>query len=400
MSIKKILILQVLILQVAVNFGLDINLRNLTLEQKIAQLFLVTAVIDRYEHQKHFLKKWYLADCEQVKSLIKDYQVGGVIFLGKSTCEKQFNFTKELQQASLVPLLIAQDLEWGLAMRLSDGMQFPRNQKLGLLSPDYDHLIYQMGYEIGCQCQVLGVHLNLAPVVDVNNNSNNLVIGSRSFGDKPELVAHKSILFMQGLQDAGVAACAKHFPGHGDTDVDSHYGLPCLQHIRKRLQEVELYSFQQMIQAGVKTIMIGHLEVPTLEVQKGLPASLSKNITTSLLKDEMGFAGLVLTDALDMAGVAHCGEPGQIALQALIAGADLLLCCPDVPQAIEAIKQAVLSGQISETELDLKVSKVLALKQWAGCGNLFKSEFSLELLHSPQACGLQRELFELTSINQ
>ena len=386
MVVWRVLILNLLLLQVVTSSGLEIDLQKLTLDQRIAQLFVVTAVIDHDEHQQHLLKQGYRADCEYLKNLIMKYQVGGVIFLGKSTCEKQFDVTREFQQISNMPLLIAQDLEWGLTMRLRDGLSFPRNQVLGKLSPEHDDLIYQMGYEIGRQCQILGVHLNLAPVVDVNNNLNNVIIGSRSFGSNPKLVAQKSILFMQGLQAAGVAACAKHFPGHGDTDVDSHFGLPCLQHTFQRLREIELYPFQKMIQAGVKTVMIGHLEVPVLEPQAHLPASLSKNITTNLLKQEMGFDGLVVTDALDMAGVAQFGEPSEVALQALLAGADLLLCCPDVPQAIIRIRQAITDGQFSEVELDSRVAKILALKTWANCGAAPKFDFNLGLLHSPAAC--------------
>lgn len=392
MRTRQLLVLKILLFHVATNFGGLISLQELTLDQKIAQIFIVTVVVDQVEHCKHLLKKGYRADCEYVKDLISKYQIGGIIFLGKSTCNNQFKATIELQKSSLIPLLVAQDLEWGLAMRLTDGMQFPRNQALGMLSPDYDHLIYQIGYEIGRQCQILGVHLNLAPVVDVNSNPNNLVIGTRSLGANPKLVAHKSILFMQGLQVAGIAACAKHFPGHGDTDVDSHDGLPCLQHTRQRLWEIELYPFQQIISAGVKTVMTGHLAVPAFEPQVHLPASLSKNITTDLLKGELGFTGLVVTDALDMAGVMHFGDPGQVAVQAFLAGADLLLCCPDVERAIACIKQAVIAGEISEAEIDQKVAKILELKKWAGCAEWHKLDLKTAYFHTPEADALQCKL--------
>jgi len=319
--------------------------------------------------------------------------VGGVIFLGKGTLEKQFNLTKEFQQLSAIPLLICMDFEWGLTMRVSDAMKFPRNNILGFLPPEHDNLIYQMGYEIGKQCKALGVHVNLAPVVDVNNNPNNPVINTRSFGSDKELVAYKSILYMKGLQDAGIIACAKHFPGHGDTDADSHYDLPYLSHLKERLHDVELFPFARMIDEGVMAIMSAHLEVPSLEKAIHLPASLSYSILTTLLKQEMGFEGLIITDGLGMVGVTKYHELGELELKALQAGNDLLLCPVDVPTAVKAIKKAILDGRYSEQELDKHVFKVLKAKAWAQVDRIPES-FDRHEFFSDSAQVLQQKLYE------
>lgn len=334
----------------------------LSFDQKIGQLFMVTAVADEEIAKICVYRKAYRIDKEYIEQLIKHYHIGGIIYLGKSDAEKQIARTIHFQELSTIPLLVGQDLEPGRVggTRLSEFFDFPSNQMLGVADDD---MTYQVGYDIGQCCKALGVHINFAPVADVNNNSANRVIGDRSFGDNQELVARKSILFMQGLRDAGIIACAKHFPGHGDTDVDSHVGLPVIAHDKRRLHAIELYPFKQLIAAHIPAIMIGHLEVPAFEEIKNLPSSLSKNIVTQLLQHEMGFSGLIITDALDMRGVTHYGTSGEIALRVLQAGNDVLLCCQDVPGAIAAIKQALIDGTLSEQELDQHVEKIIRVKE-------------------------------------
>ncbi|MDR3551172.1 MAG: glycoside hydrolase family 3 N-terminal domain-containing protein [Candidatus Babeliales bacterium] len=370
----------------------DLMLMQLTLDQKIGQLMVVAAVSDPAMNAEFMQEAVHTMDVQSIKKLITDYHVGGVIFLGMSELEKQFALTQDFQQLSAIPLLVCMDFEWGLTMRLRDAMMFPRNDVLGLLSPLQDDLIYQMGYEIGKQCKALGVHLNLAPVVDVNNNPKNPVINSRSFGADKELVAHKAILYMQGLQDAGIMACAKHFPGHGDTDVDSHYDLARITHARERLDDIEFFPFKKLIKAGCMAIMIAHLEVSALEPREYLPTSLSHAVVTALLKDEFDFKGLIITDSLGMVGVTKYHQPGELELEALQAGNDILLCPVDVPKAVAIIKQAISQGRFSEQELDKRVLKVLKFKAWAKSGSMPEA-FDRKKFFSYDAQVLQQKLY-------
>ncbi len=338
-------------------------LEGLTLDQKIGQLFMVAAIIDQKSNDVLMQNAPYNMDPDHIELCIKKYHVGGMIFHGTCTPEKQMAATNYYQSLSSIPLLIGQDLEWGLTMRLRNTLRFPYNVELGKLKNN--ELIYKMGKEIGKQCKQLGVHMNFAPVVDVNNNPNNPVIGKRSFGDDPENVAQKGIAFMRGLQDVGIIACAKHFPGHGDTDMDSHFDLPKIPHARERLDAIELYPFRKMIEAGVQSVMLAHLEIPALDATKHLPSSLSYAITTKLLQHELGFQGLVITDGLGMQGVLKHHKPGELELKALLAGHDILLCPMDVPKAVELIKLAIADGRFSEQKLDRRVYKILLAKEWA-----------------------------------
>lgn len=367
----------------------DQILNKLTLEEKIGQLFVVAL---KLENNQGTVNKTYDINQQHVKQLISEYHVGGVIFLGLGSCEKQVALTQELQRISKIPLLIVQDLEWGLTMRLSDAVKFPRNQTLGALSPEHDYLIYQMGYQVGRQCKSIGVHMNLAPVVDINNNPNNPVINDRSFGENKERVATKGILFMNGLQDAGIIACAKHFPGHGDTNIDSHHDLPIINHPKERLYDCELYPFVQMINSGIKAIMSAHLQILSLESQENVPSSLSFAVINKLLKQELGFSGIVITDGLDMKGVTKHHELGTLELQALQAGNDILLCSVDVPKAIATIKQAIIDGTFSLAELNKRVAKILELKIWAGCSSSVP-DFNYQDLHTPESYLLKQKLY-------
>ena len=338
------------------------NINNLTLDQKIGQLFMVAAVADEEIAYEIMEKKPYRMDGEYIEELIVQYGIGGVIFLGKSDYKKQIERTKHFQSISPITLLIGQDLEPGRigAAHFADFTNFPSNKQLGLINDE--KYTYQIGKAIGAIAKTIGVDIVFAPVADVNNNPDNPVINDRSFGDNPELVARHAIAFAQGLHDMGIIACAKHFPGHGDTNVDSHYDLPLILHDSERLHTIEFAPFKELIAEGIPTIMIAHLEIPALEDKKNTPASLSKNIVSELLRKELKFDGLIITDALDMCGVTKTHSHGQAELHALLAGNDILLCPIDVPKGVSAIKQALEDGHITEKEIDLHVEKILAIK--------------------------------------
>jgi len=375
------------------------RLKTLTLEQKIGQLFVSATVVNPDMDDTRIVKIVHDIDQTSIDVLIKKYHIGGVLFLGKTvTPQEQLLFTRRLQKITNIPLFIAQDLEWGLDMRLKNVLKFPHNMTLGAIQKN--DLIYQMGKEVGRQCKLLGVNINLSPVVDVNNNPKNPIINNRSFGEDKENVAQKSIAFMRGLQDVGIIACAKHFPGHGDTDVDSHLDLPKITHNAERLKTLELYPFAKIIEAGIKSVMIAHLEVPALEKRSGLPSTLSGSIVTDLLKKEMGFQGLVITDALNMKGVLKNHEVGTLGLKALLAGNDILLCPWDTPKAIEHIKTAIQKGIITEQELDAHVLKILQAKEWLRKKKalMLEQDVSTEAfarnLHTPYTYELQKKLYQ------
>lgn len=348
-----------------------IHIEHMTLREKIGQLCMAAAISneEKNEEQLRYWSAWqplYNIKTAYIEKLIKEYAIGGVVFFGRNTDpEDQVALTHRFQSLSQIPLFIALDAECGIASQLSrkTTLKYPYNMALGATQDS--SLLYATGFEVGQQLQAIGVNINLAPVVDVNNNPDNPIIGVRSFGSDEKLVAKLGVAFMQGVQDAGIIACAKHFPGHGDTSQDSHYALPVISHPKERLENIELYPFQTMIQAGVKAIMIAHVQVPVLEPTEGLPSSLSYAISTQLLQKEMGFSGLVITDALGMKGVTNGFEPGELELKALLAGADILLCPLDIPKAIDTIERAVLRGSLSEDELNRKVLKVLEAKAWA-----------------------------------
>jgi beta-glucosidase-like glycosyl hydrolase/CubicO group peptidase (beta-lactamase class C family) len=327
-------------------------MKTLSLEDKIAQLMMVAAYSNRDE--VHF---------REIEELIEKEHIGGIIFFQGGPV-RQVNLTNRFQNISKIPLLIAIDGEWGLAMRLDSTISYPRQMSLGAIQNDA--LIYQMGYDIGLQCRRMGIHINFAPVADVNNNPSNPVINSRSFGEDPHLVAVKAQKYAEGLNDAGIIATAKHFPGHGDTDTDSHLALPLIRESMERLDSVELYPFKHLIEYGIPAIMAAHLNVPSLDTSTNLPSSLSPLVIDSLLKFKMEFNGLVFTDALNMKGVSRFYEPGEVELMAFLAGNDILLMPSDVPKAIAAIRKDIKRGIIQESELDKRCRKVLLAKAWAG----------------------------------
>ncbi len=325
---------------------------SLSLEQRIAQLIMIEVHSDRGEAYE-----------DQIARLIMQHNIGGVVFF-RGTPSSQVRLTNRLQSQARTPLFVAMDAEWGPSMRLDSTIVFPRQMALGAISDN--RLIYEMGEEIGRQLNRLGVHINFAPVIDVNNNADNPVINFRSFGESPLLVAEKGIAYMKGMQDAGIIACAKHFPGHGDTNDDSHHTLPTMNHSRQELEDTHIYPFVRLIEEGLHSVMVAHLEIPALESQKKLASSLSHNIVTNLLQREMGFEGLVITDGLQMRGVSDHFRPGELELKALLAGNDILLFPKSIAAVIQAVKQAIEDNVMSEELINTKCRKVLYYKQKAG----------------------------------
>ncbi|HWJ27046.1 MAG TPA: glycoside hydrolase family 3 N-terminal domain-containing protein, partial [Flavisolibacter sp.] len=309
--------------KLSVNHWVDSVFKSLSKEEKIAQLMVIRAHSNLGpEH------------VQQVTDLIQKYNVGALCWFQGGPL-RQANLTNYYQSIAKTPLLMTIDAEWGLGMRLDSVIKFPYQLTLGALPND--QLIYEMGRAIGEQCKRIGIHVDYAPVVDINNNPNNPVIGYRSFGEDKNKVARFGVAYMRGLQDAGVMACAKHFPGHGDVDVDSHLDLPVINKSMDQLDTLELYPFKQLFKAGVGSVMIAHLSIPAIDNTPNEPTSLSKNNVTGLLRDKLDYEGLTFTDALEMKGVSKYFPAGEAAVQALIAGNDMLCLPEDVPAAIDAI---------------------------------------------------------------
>lgn len=368
-------------LQYTQSAWVDSILTKLSLDEKIGQLLFARAHSDLgEEHVNH------------IKSLVREHKIGGVVFF-QGDPETQVDLMNTYQELSEVPLLGAIDGEWGLGMRLEGTISYPFQMALGAVQ-DND-LIYRMGKEIGRQVKRTGLNYNFAPDADINSNPNNPVINARSFGENKREVAAKTIAYMKGMQDSGILTSAKHFPGHGDTDTDSHLDLPLLKFSRERLDTLELYPFKQLIKAGVSGVMVGHLNIPALD-STGTPSTLSRPIITSLLKEELGFKGLVLTDAMEMKALTKGYAEGEADRRTAIAGTDIIELSENTEKAIEAIKKAVEEGCLSMEELDGKVRKILAAKQWVGLHH-YRAQGSqgiLKDLNTPQARLLNRELVE------
>lgn len=324
---------------------------SMTVEEKIGQLFMV----DLFSSDPK-------SKVDRIKNLIQDYHIGGVIF-SKGGPVRQANINNEFQKISRIPLLIGMDAEWGLSMRLDSTYAFPWNMTLGAIKDN--EIIEEVGKRIGEHSKRLGVHFNYAPVVDINTNPKNPIIGNRSFGEDRNNVTNKAVSFMKGMQSVGVLGSAKHFPGHGDTDLDSHKVLPTLNFSKIRLDTLELYPYKQIISEGISSVMVGHLHVPALE-PKNIPSSLSYKIVTELLQQQMGFNGLVYTDALNMRGVTLNKKPGEVELDAFLAGNDILLIPESVPNGVQAILEAYNNEIISEERLAHSVKKILYAKYQVG----------------------------------
>jgi beta-glucosidase-like glycosyl hydrolase/CubicO group peptidase (beta-lactamase class C family) len=341
---------------------------NMSLEERIGQLFMVQAFSNQGEAHE-----------AQIAKLIKDQHIGGLIYSNGGPV-RQAKLNNSFQAASKIPLLIGMDAEWGLSMRLDSTYAFPWNMTLGAISND--SLIEQTGRQIGEHCKRLGVHFNFAPVVDINTNPKNPIIGNRSFGEDRDNVTAKGLAFMKGMQSAGVLANAKHFPGHGDTEDDSHKTLPSVSFSEKRIDSVELYPYKKLIKEGLSSVMVAHLNVPSLEKRNGFPSSLSKHIVTDILKERLGFQGLIFTDALTMKGAADyvaknvdglsensMVEGGEIDLMAFLAGNDVMLMSENPEKGIAKFVEAYQNNVITEERLAHSVKKILMAKYKVGLHN-------------------------------
>lgn len=331
----------------------DSVFNSLTPKERIAQLFMVRA------HSN--LGQSYI---DSVARVIEEEQLGGVVVF-QGTPEGHVEMINRYQKLTKVPLLTSIDGEWGLGMRLPDeAISYPYQMTLGAIQED--ELLRKMGNEIGKDLKRMGIHFNFAPTVDINNNPKNPVIGFRSFGDDKYKVTDKSEAYTNGLMDEGVLASIKHFPGHGDTDVDSHFDLPQLNFTRERLDEVELFPFKELIDRGAPSVMVGHMHIPALDDEPHVSSSISRKIITDLLKNEMGFKGLIVTDAMSMKGVRKHFPGTEADVRTLQAGSDLLELSENSGKAIAAIEEALAAGELSQEEVDEKVKRVLATKYWLG----------------------------------
>ena len=356
---------------------------QLSEEERLGQLFIVRAYSNKGTAHE-----------QEIEDKITKQHVGGVIFFQGSP-EKQVELTNKYQAKAKVPLMIAMDAEWGLGMRFpKQTINFPRQLTLGAIQKN--KLIYDFGKEVARQCKRIGVNINFAPVVDINNNPDNPVINDRSFGEDRLNVAAKGYMYARGLQDNNVMACAKHFPGHGDTNVDSHYDLPVIKHSKERLDSIELYPFKVLAQTGLASMMMGHLSIPVIDSTANLPSSLSRRLVTDMLHGDFDFSGLIFTDGLDMAGVTKYYKNGQGEVKALQAGNDILLLPNNLNAAITAIKKAVKDGELSRTDIDSKVRKMLKMKYRFGLHrpqNLATTNVKSDL-NTPQAYLLKKKLYE------
>ncbi|GAB3871926.1 glycoside hydrolase family 3 N-terminal domain-containing protein [Hymenobacter segetis] len=361
----------------------DSLMRVLTPDQRAAQLFMVAA----YSNRTRVFE-------DSVSTLIKQYGIGGLIFFQGGPA-RQARLLNRYQSQSKVPLLVALDGEWGVGMRLDSVVKFPYQMSLG--GETDTTLLYDMGREVARQFKRLGMHVNFAPVVDVNNNPANPVIGFRSWGENPAAVARDGRQYMRGMQDAGILAVAKHFPGHGDVDADSHLALPTVRVDRRRLDTLELPPFRSLIAGGLGGMMVAHLNVPALDTVLG-PSTLSRPIITGMLRDEMGFKGLIFTDAMNMRGVISKFPPGEADVRAIMAGNDILEFSKNIPLALKMVRIAVDSGRISQKEIDEHCRRVLALKQWSGLNHYrpINTKNIYEDLNGPHAQYLSHRLTELS----
>jgi beta-glucosidase-like glycosyl hydrolase/CubicO group peptidase (beta-lactamase class C family) len=328
---------------------------QLSFDEKVGQLFMVAAYSNKDE-----------AHNKSIDRLIEENKIGGLIFFQGGPV-RQAKLTNRYQAKSKVPLFIGIDAEWGLSMRLDSTYRYPWNMTLGAVQDM--KLIEKTGNQMAKQSKRMGIHFNFAPVVDINTNPKNPIIGNRSFGETKENVTLRALALMKGLQDEGVYATAKHFPGHGDTSTDSHHTLPTVQFDKNRLDDVELYPYKELIKNGLTSVMVAHLNVPSIEPRENYPTSISYNVVTNILKNELQFNGLIFTDALNMKGASNFKKPGDIDLEAFLAGNDILLFAENVPVAIKKFNEAKEDGRLTEERLANSVKKILAYKYKANLQN-------------------------------
>jgi beta-N-acetylhexosaminidase len=334
------------------NHWVDSVYKKMSRKERIGQLFYVRAHTN--------MGKAYE---DSVGKIIQDEHIGGLVFFQGGPV-RHANLINVYQKLSKVPLLIAMDGEWGLGMRLDSSVSYPYQMTLGAIQNN--NLIYKMGQMVAYDFKRLGMHINFAPDMDVNNNPNNPVINYRSFGDNKYNVAQKGIAYFKGMQDAGLIVFAKHFPGHGDTNVDSHFALPQLPFTRARLDSLEEYPFREAINSGVSGVMIAHMNIPALDTTKNLPSTLSRPIVTGVLKDSLGFKGIVASDAMEMQGVVKNFPNGEADVRAFLAGNDLIELSVNSKNGAKLILKAIKKKKITKEEFEAKVKKMLAAKYWAG----------------------------------
>jgi beta-N-acetylhexosaminidase len=334
------------------NEWVDSVFKRLSKRQKIAQMFFVRA-------HTNFGKAYE----DSIGKVIRKERIGGLVFF-QGGPGRQAILTNQYQSLARVPLLITSDGEWGLGMRLDSTISYPYQMALGAVQNK--DLLYKMGLEVAKDYKRIGMHMNLAPDVDVNNNPKNPVINFRSFGENKYNVANKAAAYMNGMQDGGLLVSIKHFPGHGDTDVDSHYDLPQLKFTKERLDSLELYPFKELIKGGAAGVMIAHMNIPALDNTPNMPSTLSKPIVTKLLKEELGFKGIVISDAMGMNGVVKNFKDGEADVMGVIAGNDILELSENSARAIKLVRKAIREERISMAQIDESVKKILSAKYWAG----------------------------------
>ncbi|MCW1964739.1 glycoside hydrolase family 3 protein [Chryseobacterium viscerum] len=330
----------------------DKTYKNLSQDEKLGQLFIVALYTNKGED--------YIS---QVRNIVANDKIGGLILM-QDDAAREINLVNEFQQKSKVPLMIGMDAEWGLYQRIATAHKFPWAMTLGAIQDK--NLVYQMAAKIADDCHRMGINWDFAPVVDVNTNPNNPIIGNRSFGSEVDNVISSALSYSNGLQDNNILAAIKHFPGHGDTSTDSHLDLPVVSHSIERLNKVELAPFKALMDKGIGGVMVAHLYVPSLESGKGIPASVSKNIITGLLKDKLGYKGLIITDALNMGAVANKYKPGELDAMAFKAGNDIMLFSQGVSEGKKLIQKAIDKGEIPQSRVEESVKKILLTKYFLG----------------------------------
>jgi len=362
------------------NDWVDGVFRKLSKRERIAQLFMVRAHTDKGK-----------AFEDSVAKLIRKERIGGLVFFQGGPA-RQAVLTNRYQSVSKLPLLISMDAEWGLGMRLDSTISFPYQLTLGAIQDN--KLIYEMGKQVAMDFKRIGMQVNFAPVADINNNPKNPVIGIRSFGDNKYNVAAKVTAYMKGLQENNVLVSVKHFPGHGDTDVDSHHDLPQLPFTRERLDSLELYPFRELIKEGASGIMVAHMNIPVLDNTQNLPSTLSRPIVTGLLKEDLGFKGIIFSDAMEMKGVAKFFPEGESDVLGLIAGLDVIELSGNSKRAVKLVRQAIKSKQLSWERINASVRKVLMAKYWSGLSDkqFVNPENIIADLNRPEARQLNQQL--------
>ncbi|GAA4157893.1 hypothetical protein GCM10022217_18400 [Chryseobacterium ginsenosidimutans] len=334
------------------NQWVDKTYKNLSQDEKLGQLFIIALYTNKGENE-----------INNVRNIVINDKIGGLILM-QDDAAKEINLVNEFQQKSKIPLMIGMDAEWGVFQRIATAHKFPWAMTLGAIQDK--NLIYQMSAKIAEDCHRMGINWDFAPVVDVNTNPDNPIIGNRSFGSEVNNVINSALSYSNGLQDNNILAAIKHFPGHGDTNTDSHLDLPVVSHNLERLNNIEIAPFKALMNKGIGGVMVAHLYVPALESGKGIPASVSKNIITGLLKDKLGYKGLIITDALNMGAVANKYNPGELDAMAFKAGNDIMLFSQGVANGKKLIQKAIDNGEISQSRVEESVKKILLTKYFLG----------------------------------